>query len=58
MSRAFLACRPACPQVSPTKLRRSPSMSALNEVIYGKQYTKDDQAFVFLLKVGRLGELK
>lgn len=38
--------------VRPELLERTPSMSALNEVIYGQQYqTNDDLSFVFLMKV-------
>ena len=39
-------------QVTPRKLRRSPSWSALNEVIFEKQHTRSDRSFVFMLKVG------
>ncbi|MEW5307041.1 MAG: hypothetical protein WDW36_009461 [Sanguina aurantia] len=40
-------------QVAPTKLRRTPSLSALNAVIYGKEVsTSDDRSCVFQLKVG------
>lgn len=37
--------------VAPAKLKRTPSLSSLNEVIYGKQLVRDDQCFVFFLKV-------
>ena len=38
--------------VQPTLLERTPSMSALNELIYSQQYQHDDAvSFVFLLKV-------
>ncbi len=41
--------------VQPTLLERTPSMSALNELVYSQQYAHDDAvSFVFLLKVGRL----
>ena len=44
-------CFPA--GVRPELLERTPSMSALNEVIYSQPYqTHDDQSFVFLMKVG------
>lgn len=44
----------AC-QVSPRRIRRSPSWSALNDVVLGHTSAKDDQAFVFMLKVrGRI----
>ena len=40
--------------VRPELLERTPSMSALNEVIYSQPYqTHDDHSFVFLMKVGR-----
>ncbi|KAG2488060.1 hypothetical protein HYH03_013364 [Edaphochlamys debaryana] len=40
-------------KVSPYRLRRSPSMSSLHEVVYGRQAaSRDDQCFIFLLKVG------
>ncbi|GAB4820093.1 hypothetical protein N2152v2_007139 [Parachlorella kessleri] len=43
-------CFPA--GVRPELLERTPSMSALNEVIYSQPYqTHDDQSFVFLMKV-------
>ena len=38
-------------KVSPRKLKRSPSWSALNEVIFEKQYSRSDSSFVFMLKV-------
>lgn len=39
--------------VTPRLLRRSPSMSALNEVVYGQQhFVHSDQSFVFLHKGG------
>ena len=39
--------------VQPTLLERTPSMSALNELVYSQQYANDDAvSFVFLLKVG------
>ncbi|KAK3243392.1 hypothetical protein CYMTET_46953 [Cymbomonas tetramitiformis] len=39
--------------VEPKLLERTPSMSSLNEVIYGQAHLHtDDQSFVFLLKVG------
>ena len=38
--------------VQPTLLERTPSMSALTELIYSQQYQPDDAvSFVFLLKV-------
>ena len=38
--------------VQPSLLERTPSMSALNELIYSQQYQHDDAvSFVFLLKV-------
>ena len=38
--------------VQPTLLERTPSMSALNELVYSQQYLSDDAvSFVFLLKV-------
>jgi hypothetical protein len=38
--------------VQPTLLERTPSMSALNELVYSQQYANDDAvSFVFLLKV-------
>ncbi len=48
-------CFPA--GVRPELLERTPSMSALNEVIYSQPYqTHDDHSFVFLMKVrGWLG---
>lgn len=37
--------------VQPTLLERTPSMSALNELVYSQQYAHDDAvSFVFLLK--------
>ncbi|GLI61000.1 hypothetical protein VaNZ11_003258 [Volvox africanus] len=40
-------------RVTPVKLRRSPSMSSLHEVVYGRHAAaRDDQCFIFLLKVG------
>ena len=42
--------------VRPELLERTPSMSALNEVIYSQPYqTHDDHSFVFLMKVGGRG---
>lgn len=51
-------CAPCAPRratcrVMPQKLRRSPSWSALNEVIYGRFAQKEDKTFIFLLKVTR-----
>lgn len=41
--------------VQPTLLERTPSMSALNELVYSQQYANDDAvSFVFLLKVSFL----
>lgn len=38
--------------VQPVLLERTPSMSALNEVIYSQQYrSSDGQSFIFLMKV-------
>jgi hypothetical protein len=38
--------------VRPELLERTPSMSALNEVVYGQAYAShDDQSFVFLMRV-------
>ncbi|GAX83808.1 hypothetical protein CEUSTIGMA_g11233.t1 [Chlamydomonas eustigma] len=37
-------------KVSPRKLKRSPSWSALNEIIFEKHYSRNDQTFVFMLK--------
>ncbi|GLC38217.1 hypothetical protein PLESTB_001086800 [Pleodorina starrii] len=40
-------------KVAPVKLRRSPSLSSLHEVVYGRHAAaRDDQCFIFLLKVG------
>ncbi|EFJ52381.1 hypothetical protein VOLCADRAFT_103040 [Volvox carteri f. nagariensis] len=40
-------------KVTPVKLRRSPSLSSLHEVVYGRNAAaRDDQCFIFLLKVG------
>jgi len=42
--------------VQPSLLERTPSMSALNELIYSQQYQHDDAvSFVFLLKVSHDG---
>ena len=39
--------------VQPLLLERTPSMSALNEVIYSQQYQNSDGcSFIFLMKVG------
>ena len=39
--------------VQPVLLERTPSMSSLNELIYGQQYQNhDDHSFVFVMKVG------
>lgn len=37
--------------VAPEKLRRTPSLSALDEVVLGRHVYGDEQCFVFLLKV-------
>jgi uDENN domain len=38
--------------VQPVLLERTPSMSALNEVVYSQQYrSSDGQSFIFLMKV-------
>jgi len=40
-------------QVPPRRIRRSPSWSALDEVVFGRNTgNKNDQAFVFMLKAG------
>eukprot|EP00798_Chlamydomonas_sp_ICE-L_P009780 gene9780-7663_t len=39
-------------KVAPTKLRRSPSLSSLSDVIYAKHNTREDQTCVFMLKAG------
>jgi len=39
-------------QVTPRRIRRSPSWSALDEIVFGRHTPhKEDQAFVFMLKV-------
>ena len=43
--------------VQPLLLERTPSMSALNEVIYSQQYQNSDGcSFIFLMKVGNCQE--
>jgi hypothetical protein len=47
--------RACCPAgVAPEKLRRTPSLSALDELVMGRDSDQQQQCFVFMLKVGRL----
>lgn len=43
------ACRPA--GVAPEKLRRTPSLSTLDELVMGRDSDQQQQCFVFMLKV-------
>jgi hypothetical protein len=45
---------PECLNVSQARvLERTPSLSELNEIMYGQAHqNRDDQSFVFVLKVG------
>jgi hypothetical protein len=38
--------------VSPEKLRRTPSLSSLDEIIMGRDSDQQQQCFVFMIKVG------
>jgi hypothetical protein len=39
--------------VAPEKLKRTPSLSALDELVMGRDSDQQQQCFVFMLKVGR-----
>jgi hypothetical protein len=43
--------------VEPKLVERTPSMSGVNDVVYGQRHlTADDKSFVFTLRVGETGE--
>lgn len=41
-----------CAGVAPEKLKRTPSLSALDELVMGRDSDQQQQCFVFMLKVG------
>lgn len=48
-----LRCCGVCPAgVAPEKLKRTPSLSALDELVMGRDSDQQQQCFVFMLKVG------
>lgn len=40
-----------CAGVAPEKLKRTPSLSALDELVMGRDSDQQQQCFVFMLKV-------
>lgn len=47
----------SCPGVTPEKLKRTPSLSGLDELIMGRDTDAHEQCFVFMLKVREAEEL-